>query len=109
MKVCSLLREPHEARVVQAGKDWYLLQLRGCQHGNWCTSFCAGSPAPRVSIWVGIRGTEVTSETNSGNDSNSALKRSHSRTNKGLRNLRSAERSINSHIRFGMRPSQNRR
>ena len=46
---------------------------------------------------------------NSGNASNSVLKCSHSRINNGLRNLRSAERSINSHIRFGMRPSRYKR
>src|ERR1700689_3156076 len=54
-----------------------------------------------VSVGLEVRCTDVTRVMNSGNDSNSVLKCSHSRTNKGLRNLRSAERSINSHIRFG--------
>jgi len=53
MKIGSLLREPHKVCVTQAGKDWYFLQLRGCQHGDWCPSLCAGStgPGPRPSVW----------------------------------------------------------
>src|ERR1700745_264915 len=55
------------------------------------------------------RCTEVTSSTNSGNDSNSDLKYSHSRTNHGVRIRRSADRSIKCHIRFGMRRSRKRK
>lgn len=44
--------------------------------------------------------------TNSGNDSNSDLKCSHSRRNHGVRMRRSADRSIKFHIRFGMRRSK---
>jgi hypothetical protein len=58
---------------------------------------------------VGVLCAEVTRVTNSGNDSNSSLKHFHSRINKGLRNLCSAERNINSHMRFGMRCPRNSR
>src|SRR5215469_310998 len=56
-----------------------------------------------------MRCIEVTRETNSGNASNSAFKCSHSRMNAGLWNLRSAERSISSHICFDMRRSRNKK